>query len=194
MCRFIESICCVDGEPLNLNLHQKRIDKTCQQFFSNSSISIEDHLKDIPKLGKYKARMLYDDASVLSEFIPYIKKDISSLKALQADEIDYSFKYEDRSPLTQLFDSRKNCDDIIIVKNNLCTDSYFANLAFFDGIQWFTPKKPLLHGVKRQRLIQESKLIEADIAAEAIGTFKKVSLINAMLDLDEVSVPVERIF
>lgn len=194
MCRFIESICCVNGEPLNLNLHQKRIDKTCQQFFSNTSFSIEDHLKDIPKLGKYKARMLYDDASVLSEFIPYIKKDISSLKAVQADEIDYAFKYEDRSPLTQLFDSRKNCDDIIIVKNNLCTDSYFANLAFFDGIQWFTPKKPLLNGVKRQRLIQKSKLIEADIAVESIHTFKKVSLINAMLDLDEVSVPVERIF
>ena len=194
MCRFIESICCVDGEPLHLNLHQERIDKTCQQFFSNTSISLEAYLKDIPKSGKYKARVLYDNASVLSEFIPYVKKNINSLKAVQGDGIDYAFKYEDRAELTKLFDSRGNCDDIIIVKNGLCTDSNFANLAFFDGDHWFTPKRPLLNGVKRQRLIQQSKLIEADIALEAIGTFEKVSLINAMLDLDEVRVPVERIF
>jgi len=194
MCRFIESICCVDGEALNFNLHQERIDKTCQQFFSNASIFLEDYLKDIPKSGKYKARFVYDNASVLLEFIPYIKKDINSLKAVQGDGLEYAFKYEDRAKLTKLFDLRENCDDIIIVKNGLCTDSYFANLAFFDGDQWLTPKKPLLNGVKRQRLIQESKLIEADIAAEAIGTFEKVSLINAMLDLDEVSVLVERIF
>ncbi|MEQ6119574.1 hypothetical protein [Reichenbachiella sp. MALMAid0571] len=194
MCRFIESICCIDGELLNLNLHQERIDKTCQRFFSGTPISLKDHLTNIPKSGKFKARIVYDDASVLSEFIPYVKKDINSLKVVHGDNIDYAFKYEDRSELTKLFDLRENYNDIIIVKNGLCTDSYFANLAFFDGINWATPKKPLLNGVKRQRLIQESKLTEADIAVESISTFEKVSLINAMLDLDEVSVSVERIF
>ena len=72
----------------------------------------------------------------------------------------------------------------------MVTDSYYTNLAFWDGTSWVTPKSHLLNGIKRTHLIQQGQLKEQPITASDIFKFEKVSLINAMLNLDEVVLPI----
>lgn len=194
MSRFIESICCIDGEILNLALHQKRVDKTFTHFFYQQPIQLRELIKEVPKAGKYKCRIVYDGSNIGIDFQSYQKKQINSLKIIEGSHIEYDFKYENRLELTSLFELRRNCDDIIIVKNQMLTDSYFANLAFFDGTNWLTPKKPLLNGTRRQLLIQQGKIKEANISIRSLTNFKHVSLINAMFDLGDVVVSINKIF
>lgn len=193
MSRFIESICCIDGETLNLDLHQKRVDRVFKCFYHQPPIQLRETIKSIPRIGKHKCRIVYDSSNIEMEFQPYPQRQIKSLKVIDGSHLDYSFKYENRSELTSLFEQRGENDDIIIVKNGMFTDSYFANLAFFDGMNWFTPYNPLLNGTKRQLLLHQDKISEASISLDSLKEFKLVSLINAMLDLEEVVVKVDNI-
>ena len=79
------------------------------------------------------------------------------------------------------------------MKNNLVTDSYYANLAFYDGSNWLTPKSYLLPGVKRQYLLEMGLISEIEISLVDIQSFQKISLINAMLNLGEIEIPVSSI-
>ena len=194
MSRFIESICCIDGEILNLGLHQSRVNKTFEHFFDQQPIQLSEIIKEVPKAGKHKCRIVYDDANIEIEFQSYKKRHIESLKVVDGSHIDYNFKYQNRLELSSLFEQRENSDDIIITKNGTLADSYFANLAFFDGTNWLTPKKPLLNGTKRQLLVQQGKIIEADIKVNSLDNFKHVSLINAMLDLGETLISMKNIY
>ena len=159
-------------------------------FSCNDTVDLSEIITLPENLGTgiYKCRIIYDYAIHDISFTPYKKRDIRSLKIVHDDNIDYSYKYENRSAIEKLFEQRDNCDDIIIVKNNLLTDSSFANLALFNGSKWITPKQPLLKGTKRQFLLDNGLLTEADILSSDIRNFHRISLINAMLDLDEVSV------
>jgi 4-amino-4-deoxychorismate lyase len=100
--------------------------------------------------------------------------------------IDYSFKFADRRKLDMLFEKRGNCDDIIIVKNGNITDSYVANLIFFDGQTWRTPDTPLLPGTQRAKLLYEGKISECKITPDDLTKYKKVGLINALNNFDEM--------
>ncbi|MDP4679721.1 MAG: aminotransferase class IV [Cyclobacteriaceae bacterium] len=191
MSRFIESICCIDGKIQNLALHQSRVDGTFKHFYSQSPIQLGEIIKNVPIIGKHKCRIVYDASNVEIEFQSYPKRHINTLKVVEGSHIDYDFKYEDRTELRSLFEQREDCDDILIVKNGLFNDSYFANLALFDGKKWFTPKSPLLKGVRRQALLNEERISEHDISVDDINLYSKVSLINAMLDLGEVIVSID---
>ena len=109
------------------------------------------------------------------------------------DRIDYSFKSADRSSLNRLTAQKGDCDEIIIVKNGLVTDTSFTNIAVFDGEQWLTPRHPLLMGTKRACLLEKRILKEADISVEALMRAQKVSLINAMIDLGEREIALENV-
>ncbi|MFY0653702.1 MAG: aminotransferase class IV [Cyclobacteriaceae bacterium] len=193
MYRFIESICCQDGEIQNLDLHQERVNRTLRKFHLGSSIKIAKCLKDLPNTGKHKCRIVYGQQVESCEISEYPNRSITSLKLIIDDAIDYEFKSEDRQNLSRLFEQRGNCDDIIIVKNGLCTDSYFANLAFYNGSKWITPSEPLLKGVRREQLIRGGSITEENVSVEYIDQFEKVSLINAMLDLGEVEIHIKNI-
>ncbi|MDD2451972.1 MAG: aminotransferase class IV, partial [Sulfurovum sp.] len=60
-------------------------------------------------------------------------------------------------------------------------DTTIANIAFFDGRQWITPKKPLLEGTMRAYLIDQKFLREENIPSDLLDRFEKVALMNAML-------------
>ena len=122
------------------------------------------------------------------EFKFYQTPIIHSLQVVQNDSIEYEYKSTKREELDRIFKQRGLADDIIIVKNRRVTDSYFANLVFFDGKKWWTPDRPLLQGIKRQSLINLGLLKTKKIFKKDLSTFQKVSLINAMLDLGEVEV------
>lgn len=196
MLRLVESIKIQDGEICNLQHHQERMDRS---LFKHTGIKNRINLSDeltVPVeyfTGLYKCRVVYRDSIELVEFIPYLRRDIRSLKVIHAD-IDYSCKYENRSELNMLFAQRGECDDILIIKNGLVTDTSSANIAFTDGREWFTPAKPLLNGTKRSRLITEQKLIERDITAADIKKFTHASILNAMIDPGEILISTEFIY
>lgn len=84
-------------------------------------------------------------------------------------------------------------EELIIVKNGIITDTSYANLVFYNGKEWHTPSRPLLQGTKRQKLIDEGKIKEREIRVHDLKKFTKCSLINAMLDIGEIELPVNKI-
>jgi len=185
---FIESIKYENGIYENLDLHQERIDRTFKFHFPKfSSHNLQIQLPKLAIEGTYKVRVIYDNEKVNVEYAKYIPRKIESLEVIHGS-LTYPFKYEKRDQFEQL---RKEsfADDVIICVEDNVTDSSYANLVFWDGIEWFTPETFLLNGVKRQQLLLEAKIKEAPIQKNDIGAFKKVSLINAMLDLGDLEIP-----
>jgi len=82
---------------------------------------------------------------------------------------------------------KEQCDDILIIKKGLVSDTSIANIAFYDGKLWFTPKAALLKGTCRTRLLLEGKIIEKEIRVEDIKKYKKIALMNAMIDFDIIA-------
>ena len=198
MSPLLESLKLKDGIVQNLSYHQNRLNRSMAELFPDAKNI--DLAKEIPipencKSGIFKIRVLYGQTIEEIEIEPYFFRSIKSLKVVHHESIDYHLKYTDRQILQELFAQRANCDDIIIVKNGLVTDSFAANLLFFDGKKWLTPKTPLLKGTKRQFLIDNGIVSEKEIREEDIRNYRKVGMINAMIDFEEMPVMnLEQIF
>jgi 4-amino-4-deoxychorismate lyase len=194
MSRFIESIRFEKGSYQLLEFHQERINATYRKFFP---LTIPFHLAaHLPKLDfekTYKVRVVYSNDSIDIEFAEYLKRKVTSLRIIEEDKVDYSFKFEARTKIEQLYVKRHNADDIIIIKKGLVTDSSYANLVFWDGNLWYTPKSHLLNGVKRQYYLRTGLISEKEITLKTLFDYKKVSLINSMLDLGDVEVAIDKI-
>lgn len=195
MSRLLESIKIIDGSLQNLDYHQARIDFSLRKTFGvshlwplNRLISVDENLKKI-----HKCRFIYDDKTFFYQISPYEIRKIRTLRLTEADTLEYSLKWENRSHIEFHLDERGNADDIIMIKNGWITDASYANLAFFDGNCWHTPSTPLLAGTKRQLLIDREQLLVRTIRPSDLKKYSKVSLINAMLDLDDLVIPVENI-
>lgn len=198
--QFVETIKIKNGKALALPYHQARMDRTISHLVSISheeSIShfsflisnLESLLSPTPEMDLYKARVVYGAQGVETiEYAPYQMRTIRSLKVVEDDEIDYTYKSTDRSQLNALVAQKGDCDEIIIVKNGLLTDTSFTNLALYDGSSWLTPKHPLLHGTKRAQLLEAGIIREADLTLEDLKRAQKVSLFNAMIDFGECEV------
>ena len=194
MSQFIESICCEDGRPKLLDYHQNRLERTFSIFFpKDSSMDLNRIIMNIPVAGKYKCRLQYNADSFNIDYQPYQVKEINSLKIVHDDNIHYEFKSNNRGELDRLFHNRKEADDIIIIRNGQVTDSYYANLVFYDGRDWWTPQSPLLKGIKREFLLNKNLVKTRKIYEGDLKSFKKASLINAMLEIGEVEIPIDKI-
>ncbi len=149
---------------------------------------------ETPEIGLYKCRIIYAEEIEKTEFIPYRLPVIRSLKMVNGNDIDYSFKYLNRKPLEQLYGQKGECDDILIVKNGLITDTYFANILFYNGTKWVTPAHPLLKGTQRQYLLETNQIIMADIRPSDLKHFQKARLVNAMIRFeDEMDITMDNI-
>ena len=196
MSRLIESIRLEDGRFHRLPFHQKRVDRsTLELFQSKDSINLSEILggQHFPKVGVYKCRIIYDTQFISVEFISYSPAPSMSLKVVHDLTIDYSFKFEDRSVINDLFEHRQYCDDILIVRNGFVTDASYSNIVFHDGSRWITPKRPLLKGTMRQCLLDTAEIKEESITVQDIPSFKSFRLINAMHGFDGPEIEVSKI-
>ncbi len=189
MCRFVETIRVEHGVFQHLDYHQCRLDRTLTQFGAGSvwqlsqCLAIPEGLDD----AVYKCRVVYDVQIRDVTFERYTPRQIRTLMPVFAEEVDYAFKYEDRSCLMALLDLKGTADDILIVRNGFLTDTSFSNIALFDGNEWVTPDTYLLNGTCRQRLLEEGVLREVTLRWEDLRNFSVVKPINAMLDFDKTS-------
>lgn len=193
---FIETIRIEGGKIWNLPYHQQRLNRTMAHFWPEvTAIDLEEIHKEAPLTKeKTKVRVVYDKDGVKDvSFAEYHPLNIHSLRLVACDDIDYSYKSADRSQLQKLKEQRGDCDEIIIVKDGLLTDTSYSNIALFDGEHWYTPKHPLLKGTMRQSLMDQGLLVEKDVRANDIQNFQKVSLLNAMMPLGFLEVNTEKI-
>jgi len=185
---LIETIKIQNGTPMNLQSHQERLDDSYQKIYKSESGFILNDIISVPKeftSGIVKLRFLYNRKSFKIEYQNYIKKKIKTLKIIHDNNIYYPLKFTDRSCLAQLLKQKQNCDDILIIKNGMITDSSYTNIVFFDSKEWITPTTPLLQGTAITKLIKENKIKEKPIKLEDISKFKSFKLINAMIDFEE---------
>lgn len=194
---FLETIRALDSQVYHLSYHQERYEGVLKYFGIREIFSLKEYLNP-PKNGLYRCRLTYDISKTPHQievsYYPYKKREIGSLKLIYDDFIEYSMKYTNREELDALFAKRGLCDDVLIVKNSLLCDTSIANIAFFDGARWVTPKKPLLNGTTRQRLLSEGKIFEEDITVDDLRKYSKAALMNAMIDFDIISKKIEEIF
>lgn len=191
MYQFIETIQILDGEILLLEYHNRRMNETIRHFLGNNKpIDLKQYINSHNLTGEIKCRIVYDNNIVDVSYTPYTMRSIQSLKLVQNDEIDYSYKSADRSRLSLLAAQKGEADEILIVRQGLLTDTSFSNIALFDGNEWSTPGHPLLKGTQRAYLIDQGLLHEKDIRAEDLYHYQKLSLINAMIDLGKIEIPI----
>lgn len=187
---FFETIKVVDGEIFHLYYHQERYERVLKHFGIKEIQDLSLHVNP-PKSGVYRCRLTYDLSKkpheLHVEYHEYKKRDINSLKLVYDDKIVYDLKSIQRERLDALYELRESCDDVLIVKNSLITDTTIANIAFYDSKNWFTPVSPLLKGTTRERLLREKKIYEADIHVEDLKSFSHVALMNAMIDFDIIT-------
>lgn len=137
----------------------------------------------------YRCKVIYSDIIKDVEFRQYFPRKIDMLKLVYSDEINYSYKYLDRSVFEELM-QKNNCsgnEDLLIIKNGRITDTTYSNVALFDGKEWYTPMFPLLKGTKRAKLIIDKRIFEKDILIEDLQHYEKIVPINAMLEFDSVN-------
>jgi len=197
MSQFIETIKLLHGVLLNLEFHQVRFERTRREV-----LGIKNHPRlaeqiSIPKgldSGLLKCRVNYGKVIELIEFEPQLERKVNTLKLVYSDSIEYGYKYTDRRELELLFHQRGECDDILVVKKACISDSFYANVIFWDGNGWITPLTPLLPGTMRASLLNRDLIREGNIGPEDLHKFQKLKLINAMNDLEQApEIPIESI-
>ena len=178
--QLLETIKVEGGRAENLSYHQARFEKSRKALFGLHTHPLLSSLIDPPSNALYRCRIVYDREISSIAYFPYTPKQIERLKIVKS-HLDYTYKYADRDSFEHLLQSNKDTDEIIIEKEGLLTDTSIANIAFYDGEQWFTPEKPLLEGTMRAKLLDEGFLQTAEIQQSDLSNYTHVALMNAMI-------------
>ena len=194
MYRFLETMKLNDGVFFRLKYHQLRVNYCYQHYFPERKapdLKKILYLQSLPKDGLYKCRVLYDELGLyLIEFIPYQLPVINSLKQVNTTLEAMRYKSAERSVFEQLFAQRGACDDVLLVRNGLLTDTSYANIALFDGAKWVTPRLPVLYGTNRAYLLDKEMIVEKDIKASDLHENQKILLFNAMIEFGELEISI----
>ncbi len=176
---YFETVKCEDYEIFNIEYHNKRVANTI-----GLNINLQEYIYPLSE-ELLRCKVTYNDFEVLNvEYFPYKKRDITSFKLIFDDEISYSKKYLNRENLDSLFLRKEDCDEIIIIKNGVVTDTSIANIAIFYENKWITSKNCLLNGTTKQRLLDSKFLVEKDISVKMLKKASQIALMNAMIDFD----------
>lgn len=182
---FIETIAIRDGRVINRECHLKRMRETAAHFgFPPPGLpDLADIMPISLKSGPVKCRVLYERLIRDITFELYTPRKITSLIAVNADKLDYAFKYADRRALEYEEWKRKGFDEVIFLKNGFLTDSSFSNIVLRRGNEYITPETYLLNGTQRQRLLKTGCIKEFPVHITALKEYDELILINAMLNL-----------
>ncbi len=182
---FIETIAIRDGRVINRDGHLKRMRETAAHF-GFPLPNLPDLAGIMPpslKSGPVKCRLLYDRLIRDITFEAYIPRKITSLIAVNADRLDYAFKYADRRALEYERWKLKGFDEVIFLKDGFLTDSSFSNIVLRRGNEYITPETFLLNGTQRQRLLKTGCIKEVPVHITTLKEYDELILINAMLNL-----------
>ena len=152
----------------------------------SDQLLLKDHIV-IPKehsSGVVKCRVSYGATMGAVIFANYSAKKVDTVRQVECEYFDYSFKYQERHKLDRLYHLRGPADEILITHNGVITDTSYSNVALYDGSQWYTPEQPLLEGTQRALLLASGKLKKEKIHIANLSDFNQLVLINAMLEFE----------
>jgi len=195
MCRLFETIRITDGKPVNLELHEKRLNRSRRKLYNlHDDLRLSDYIRVTEDClsGVFRCRIIYGQEVLSTEFTPYVPAAVRTLRLVHADTLAYDHKYLDRSSLTGMI-NRELADDILIVKKGKITDTSYSNIVFSDGKQWFTPDTPLLCGTMREKLLADGIIKAKRITIDTLSQFTHFRLINAMLGFGAPLLPIANI-
>lgn len=195
---LFETLCIERGKVKNIALHQQRYERSLALFYTHVAapnavrfFDLQELIEKTPEFSTalsmplVRCRIAYNLNNVEIRFFPYQRKIYQRFQPLICDNINYDLKYNERGQLNALFEQRKDCDEIIIIKQGKVTDCSIGNLVFRHQGRWFTPDSPLLCGTQRQKLLAEGRIHERTIWAQDLAQFDAIRLINAMNDLTD---------
>jgi 4-amino-4-deoxychorismate lyase len=187
MSLLFETIKCLNGVLHNIDAHTARMNRSRSVVFGcTDTIDLRETIQ-VPAKNDgivYKCRVEYSRTIDRIQFLPYTIKIVNTIALVESDSAEYDHKWVDRSIFDKLLENT-GTDDILIIKNGLITDASIANVVFFNGTNWVTPSTPLLRGTKREQLLRDKKIFEAEIRKGDLHLFTQAKLINAMIDLEE---------
>ena len=188
MYQFIETICYREGCFQRIELHNERCNLTRNHFFGiQHPLRLESILK-IPNdlTGEIvKCTVTYGIDIEHVEYLKYQMRLVKSLQMVYDDSIEYAYKFADRSKLVDLHQFRGQCDDILIIKNGLITDTSYANAIFKRNNIWYSQQRPLLFGTRLQSYIKEGRVTPALLRPKNLPLFTEVRIINAMISIED---------
>jgi 4-amino-4-deoxychorismate lyase len=197
MYQFIETICYKNGLFERIDLHNNRLNRTRHHFFGNQiAINLLDHLKVPQDLthSTVKCTVTYSNEIEHISYSDYQMRAVNSLKLIDHNLIDYSFKYANREELGELYSKRGECDDILIVKDGFLTDSFYANLVLLRENRWYSMLNPLLLGTRLLKYVQESLVTPVLVSPNDLHLYSEARIINAMISIENSPIiPIQNI-
>lgn len=197
MCLLVETMYVDNGVIRNSRFHTERFNRSRHELLGIAAVDDIASVVRVPDgflSGIFRCRMIYGREAGEISFDAVPPKMVRSLRLVEGGGIDYSSKYLDRKALDALYTERRGCDDIIIVKGGLVTDTFSGNIIFYNGTEWHTPSAPLLKGTMRQSLIESGFVTERVIAPDDLCRYEKFSIISALRLPGEVTGSVEFIY
>jgi len=183
-----ETIRLLDGVVHNAEYHNRRLNQTRKNLYgSTTTIEILDYLPTLPTEGLHKIKITYVDTILDISIEPYTPRDITEFICVNTD-MDYSYKYTHRDKLNQLTKDLKPNQEIIIIKDNLITDTSIANIAIYIDNIWLTPATPLLTGTTRAKLIDDQYLKKANLNIDDLNRATSIALMNAMIGFQQINI------
>jgi 4-amino-4-deoxychorismate lyase len=187
MYQFFETIRYKNGVLENLPFHQHRVNRTLVNYNKFDLSIIQPPIGLLPE-QVYKCRVKYNLAADFEvTFEPYKIKLIKNCLLAEIGDNKYDYKYTNRNWLNEAL-QLAGTDEIIFTSEGVIKDASYANLAFFNGSNWFTPKCPLLLGTRRAALIEEGIINEMEIRLQDLHQYKSMKLINAMMLWEESAI------
>ena len=184
MSLFIETIQLIDGQPMRIDFHQARVDRSLNSFYGSHTHFDLQTCIDVPepfRNGVAKCRVVYKKKVVDIHYGNYSEKRPKCIKLVESD-VRYAFKFADRMVFQELLESNPGYDDVILTRNGLITDSTYCNLLFRKQGAWYTPEEPLLEGTRRASLLQSGLVRTAKIHKNDLDHYDALMLVNALLE------------
>ncbi len=185
---LVESLLISKNLVHNIDYHNRRMNRSMKELYGiDDFIDLKEIITIIPE-GLHKCRVIYSDRIHEIHYLPCHVISRKSFRFIESN-ISYRHKYVNREKINSLLAKKGEAEDVIIVKNGLVTDASSSNVAFFDGSSWITPASPLLPGTTRQRYLDSGLLTEKDITVNEAEKFKKMALLNAIIDFQIIENP-----
>ena len=188
MCQFIETICYKNGVFERIELHNDRLNRTRNHFYDKPlEINLIGHLSVPVDLihSTVKCTVTYAEQIQHISYSNYQIKTLHSLKLIDHNSIDYSFKYADRQVLESLYSNRGECNDILIVKDGFLTDTLYANLVLLRDNRWYSMLNPLLLGTRLQSYLNENIVTPILVTPNDLHLYSEARIINAMISIED---------
>lgn len=192
---LLETLQLRNGFWQNLPRHEARLNRSGRETLGwQTDLTLADHLI-VPtgyEQGVFRGRVLADASGVVDlTLTPYIQQSIRTLALAERPDLTYPHKWADRRAFADLLAQHPTADEVIITHNGYLTDTTIANIALFDGKNWFTPARPLLPGTRRAQLLSAGQLTEAAIQVRDLPDFQCICLINVFRELSlDAAVPI----